>query len=488
MPSNVSANKKPARSKILGMSKPAFWISLVVLVAVIAGGAYYVKAQQSQAAAAVTAKQATNQTATARTGNIILRASGTGTLVASAESNLGFQTSGTLTVLNVQVGSQVKAGDLIAQLDSSNQQLALTQAQQALNELTSPAAIATAQQAVVTAKTNLMNDQYLLNANQTAGSNQDANNNAYAALALAQNKLNDAQLKYDPVSGQPLTDPTVARLYQNLYAAKQAYNTALANYNSISASSNPLTLSSSQSTVALDQAQVTEAENLLAALTGGNVPANATGTGLNALNQAKLNLQTAQNNLAYTSLYSPISGTVLTVSNAVGDTINAGNTFVTIADMSKSQLTIYMDPLDYSNIKVGYKTNVVFDAVPNITYTGKVTQITPQLATVSGSSVVEGNVVLDAKQAAGVPPLTLPLGVTASVDIIAAQANNVVLVPVAALHQLSPNNYAVYLMVNGKPTLQAVTVGLQDGTFAEIKSGLKAGDVVSTAAQAVAKP
>ena len=120
---------------------------------------------------------------------------------AATESNLGFQTSGTLTVLNVQVGSQVKAGDLIAQLDSSNQQLALSQAQQALNELTSPAAIATAQQAVVTAKTNLINDQYILNTNQTAGSNQDANNNAYAALALAQNKLNTAQLKYDPVSG-----------------------------------------------------------------------------------------------------------------------------------------------------------------------------------------------------------------------------------------------------------------------------------------------
>jgi RND family efflux transporter MFP subunit len=488
MPSNVSANKKSARSKILGMSKPTFWIILVILVVAIGGGAYYFVNAQQVAAAAVTAKQATIQTATARTGNIILRASGTGTLVAAAESNLGFQTSGTLTTLNVQVGSQVKTGDLIAQLDSSNQTLALTQAQQALNQLTSASAIATAQQAVVTAQTNLINDQYLLNADQTAGSNQGANNNAYAALTLAENRLNTAQLAYDPVSGQSLTDPTVAKLYQNLYAAKLAYNTALANYNSTSATSNPLSLSSAKATVALDQAQVTETENLLTALTGGTVPANATGTGLNAINQARLNLQTAQNNLANTNLYSPISGTVLTVSNAVGDTINSGSTFVTIADLSKSELTIYMDPLDYSNIKIGYTTNVVFDALPTLAYTGKVTQITPQLATVSESSVVEGIVVLDAKQAAGVPALTLPLGVTASVDIIAAQANNVILVPVSALQELSPNNYSVYLMVNGTPTLRAVTVGLQDGTFAEIKSGLKAGDVVSTATQAVATP
>jgi len=485
MPTNNSENKQPAgRSKIAGLPRPAFWIILVVVVAAIAGGVYYYVNAQQAAAAAVTAKQATIQTATARTGNIILRASGTGTLVAASESNLGFQTSGTLTTLNVQVGSQVKSGDLIAQLDSSNQQLALSQAQQALNQLTSASAIATAQQAVVTAKTNLINAQYVLNGASGAGTNQAANNNAQAALSLAQSKLNTAQLAYNPVSGQPLTNPGAAKLFQSLFAAQQAYNTALANYNSISAKSNPLTVGSAQASVALYTAQVTESQNLLTALTGGTVPANATGTGLNALNQAKLNLQTAQNNLAYTSLYAPISGTVLTVSNSVGDTINAGSTFVTIADLSQSELTIYMDPLDYSNIKVGYATNVVFDAVPNVTYTGKVTQISPQLVTVQGNSVVEGNVVLDAKQAAGVPPLTLPLGVTASVDIIAAQANNVILVPVQALHELSPNNYSVFLMVAGKPTLKTVTVGLQDGTFAEIKTGLKAGDVVSTGVQA----
>ena len=484
MSSKFSENKKPARSKILGMSKPAFWIVLAVLVLAIGGGAYYYLNAKQAAAAAVTTQRSTQLTATARTGNIILRASGTGTLTDAAESSLGFQTSGTLTTLNVQVGSLVKAGDLIAQLDSSNQQLALTQAQQALNQLTSASAIATAQQAVVTAKTNLADDQYTLNIALTAGSNQAANNNAYSALTLAKNNLNTAQLKYQPMSGVALTNPIAAKTYQDLYTAQQAYNTALATYNSLSSKSSALTLSSAQAAVALDQANITEAENLLTALTGGTAPANATGTGLDALNQARLNLQTAQNNLAYTNLYSPISGTVLTVSNSIGDTINSGNTFVTIADLSQSELTIYMDPLDYSNIKVGYTATVIFDALPNLTYTGKVTQISPQLVTVSGNSVVEGDVVLDSKQAAGVPALTLPLGVTASVDVIAAQANNVVLVPVQALHQLSPGNYAVFVVVGGKPTLRIVTVGLQDSTFAEIKTGLKAGEVVSTGIQA----
>jgi RND family efflux transporter MFP subunit len=484
MPSNVSENKQPARSKIAGMPRPVFWVILVVVVVAIAGGAYmYVKGQQNSAAAAASAQPAL-QTATARTGNIVLRASGTGTLIAATESSLGFKTSGTLTTLNVQVGSQVKSGDLIAQLDSSNQQVALSQAQQVLNQLTSASAIANAQQAVVTAQTTLINAQNILNGDMVAGSNQSAIDNAYAAMSLAQTKLTENQLNYQNMANAPLTNPIAAQGYRDLYAAQQAYNTALANYNAISSKSSALTLDSAKATVALDTAQVTEAQNLLTALTGGSVPAGATGTGLNALNQAKLNLQNAQNNLAYTNLYSPISGTVLTVSNSVGDTINAGSVFVTIADLSKSELTIYMDSLDYSNIKVGYAANVIFDALPNITYTGKVTLISPQLVTIQGNAVVEGNVVLDAKQAASVPALTLPLGVTASVDVIAAQANNVVLVPVQALHELSPNNYAVFVMLNGKPNLRIITVGLQDGTFAEIKTGLKAGEVVSTGLQA----
>jgi len=114
-----------------------------------------------------------------------------------------------------------------------------------------------------------------------------------------------------------------------------------------------------------------------------------------------------------------------------------------------------------------------------------VTQITPQLVTVQGNDIVEGLVELNPAQGSQAnDPLSLPLGVSASVDVVAAQARNVVLVPIQALHQLSPGNYAVFVMVNGKPNLRVVTVGLQDPTFAEIKTGVKVGDVVTTGIQA----
>jgi HlyD family secretion protein len=477
----VSEKKLPSRSRIAGMPKPVFGIVLAILVVIIGTGVYYfVNKQQANTAAA--AQQPALQTATARQGNLILRASGTGTLIAASQVNLGFKTSGTLTKLNVKVGGQVKAGDLLAELDSSTQQLALIQAQQALNQLTSPSAIATAQLAVTTAQANVINAQAALG-NQQYWKNDALIQDQYANLVVAKANLDKAQAAYDSAHvGQYINNADEATLYQSLYNAQQAYNTAHYYFSVYSQAPTARQVNAAQATLALAQAQVVEAQNLVAALTGDTVPANATGTGLNQLNAAKLAVQTAQQNLDATKLYSPISGTVMSISNAVGDSVGSATVF-NIADLSQAEIQIYMDQSDWSNIKVGYIANVTFDALPNDTFTGKVTLVTPQLVSIQGSSVVEGLVLLDQKQASGAT-LTLPLGVSASVDVIAAQANNVILVPVQALHQLSPGNYAVFVMIGGKPTLRIVTIGLQDSSFAEIKTGLKAGDVVSTGIQA----
>ncbi len=487
MPSNVPENsekKLPRRSWFARLPRPVPWIILAVVVVAIAGAGYYYYSMQ-RAKTAAAASQPALQTATARTGNLVLRASGTGTLIAASQVNLGFKTSGTLTALNVKLGDQVKAGDLVATLDSTNQQLALAQAQQALNQLTSASAIANAQLAVTTAQANVINAQAALGSAQY-WQNPALAQNEYAAMVLAKANLDKAQSAYDQLNtGGYISNTNEAAAYQNLYSAQQAYNTAKYYFSVYSQAPTQRQLSAAQATLALAQAQVVEAQNLVAALTGGTVPANATGTGLDALNAAKLAVQTAQQNLDNTKLYAPMTGTIIALNNVVGDNVGSSGSaaVMTIADLSQAELTIYMDALDFTNLKVGYTANVTFDALPNQTFTGKVTQISPQLVTIQGNSVVEGLVLLDQKQASS-DPLTLPLGVSASVDIIAAQANNVILVPVPALHQLSPGNYAVFVVVNGKPALRIVTVGLQDSTFAEIKTGLKAGEVVSTGIQA----
>ena len=74
-----------------------------------------------------------------------------------------------------------------------------------------------------------------------------------------------------------------------------------------------------------------------------------------------------------------------------------------------------------------------------------------------------------------------PLGLNASVVIISQEATNALLVPITALRDLGDNQYAVFVkQADGKLRLQVVEVGMKDTSYAEITSGLKDGDVVST--------
>jgi multidrug efflux pump subunit AcrA (membrane-fusion protein) len=159
----------------------------------------------------------------------------------------------------------------------------------------------------------------------------------------------------------------------------------------------------------------------------------------------------------------------------VGDTEGTGEV-VTIADLSQPYLEVYLDETDWNNIVVGYDAEVTFDALPDQVFTGKVTQVDPGLYTSGNTSVVRGMVLLDDSQ----EDFNLPIGTTASVDIIAGRADNAILVPVDALRETSPGNYAVFVIENGTPKLRVIQVGIQDLFYAEVKSGLQVGEVVST--------
>jgi len=111
-------------------AKRVLWISLLVLVVIVGAGIYtLVRAQQTKAAAA--AQQPASRPRSYDRKHHPARQR-TGTLIAANEVNLEFKTSGILTKLNVKLGDQVKAGDLLAQTDDANQQVQLAQAQEAL--------------------------------------------------------------------------------------------------------------------------------------------------------------------------------------------------------------------------------------------------------------------------------------------------------------------------------------------------------------------
>jgi HlyD family secretion protein len=134
------------------------WLSLILLIAIAAGGFSYFNARgflgNTNQAAGTT--PATVQNAVARRGSLTVTATGAGSLVAGAQTNLGFAQDGLLTDIFVAPGDNVKAGDRLARLqvnksaaqleaDVAAANLAVITAQQKLGGLYANARVQTAQ-------------------------------------------------------------------------------------------------------------------------------------------------------------------------------------------------------------------------------------------------------------------------------------------------------------------------------------------------------
>ncbi len=150
----MSSSSKPTPGKP-SHTRRNILLTVLAIVIIAAGGAGYYLLKKN--ATPVAAKSSSVQTATVTRGNIKLFASGTGTLVSPTQATFGFHSSGQVTQVLVKVGDVVDAGQLLARLDDTAAQAQYTQAVNALNELTSPSALATTQQAIATDQVNIAN-------------------------------------------------------------------------------------------------------------------------------------------------------------------------------------------------------------------------------------------------------------------------------------------------------------------------------------------
>ncbi len=484
------------------------WIAIAVAVAILIGGGGYVYLRVTSRRTTGTTTQNTLQTAKATVGNLVLFASGTGTIIPAAESNLSFNSSGQVSDIAVKVGDHVDAGQVLAQLDDTDAKVGLAQAQDAMNKLTTAAAIGTAKQTLATAQTSFVSAKATLahlispevlyweenvaqreqiladakTANQTDTSDAAKKkvSDAEASLKFAQDSLTYFQAAYthsyvpatftqyqtrrtrqggtiqevikveDTVTGELINEvypPTEGEIGM----ARAAYDLAKA-------------------TIAEDQAY-------LDVLNGGVIPDGPTGTNLVAFTQIKHALETAQYNLEATKLVAPISGTVSALTIHVGDLATKGTSVITISNYDQPySLDAYTDAKNWGEIQTGYAVNATFDILPDQVFKGVVTNVYPTLDTTSSNSaLIHFTARLNDKV-----PYNLPASSSTSINIIGGNASNAVLIPVEALHQTGDGKYAVFVYENGKLRLRLVTVGVMNLTKAEIIFGLKVGDVVTT--------
>jgi HlyD family secretion protein len=258
------------------------------------------------------------------------------------------------------------------------------------------------------------------------------------------------------------------------------------------------------------------------------------------VDQVRAQLQRAQVNLGYTIIRSPISGTVVSREVDIGQTVaaslNAPVIFKIAEDLNKMQVAANIDEADIGQVKDGQNVKFTVDAYPGEQFTGTVlqTRINPTVT----QNVVTYSVIIDANNNEG---KLLP-GLTATVNIVADQREDVLRIPNAALRfnpdgpsagnaaggaaargagsgggataqrgggsgngataqrgsgraQRTPTIYIKSTSKNaeGKSTLVPVkvTLGLTDGAFTEVLSSepvLKSGDSIATGIVTVASP
>ena len=463
--------------------------SLIALAIALGTGIYYYSTSRSSE------EESTVQTSTIGIGDIVLSATGLGTLVPNQEVAFGFKNSGEVEEVLVSLGDQVKAGQVLARQKSITLELQYKQAAGNLAALSSPAEVAAAEQAVQDARQSLTaakdDLQYMIGPEmfiaeeQVAKAGQevqlakaalqqdasDANNQrlaeAESALARAQGTLTYAYYNYSnsytvQTFTYPIRNDQGTTVRRDLMAPTDAE------------------LLGARAAYALAQANLSDAQNYLDVLKGNKTVDQVPISSLTSLTEAKLAYDSARAALDATELTAPISGTITAIDLNVGE--ESGTSAVLTISNTDQPYTIdaYLDETDWDKAKVGYSATVTFDLLPDNSYTGKITQVYPALDDSSGTSMVHITVQLDEKIEAG-----LPVGSTASVDVTGGEALNAVLAPTSALKEVETGMYVVYLMKNGAPVEQPVEIGLQDILYAEVKSGLKKGDVVLTDATAI---
>ena len=192
-----------------------------------------------------------------------------------------------------------------------------------------------------------------------------------------------------------------------------------------------------------------------------------------AVHDAQAALDAARSVLAQTTVVAPVKGTVYAVNVGVSDYVEEGKLLLQMADLGQERVRAYFDEPDIGRLAIGQPIRIVWDARPGAEWHGHITQLPSTIVSYGTRNVGEVLISVDDPQNGLLPQTHVTVTVTT------ASEANVLTVPREALHSESGKPY-VFRIVDGKLVHTQVTTGTINLTEAAILSGLNEGDQVAT--------
>jgi RND family efflux transporter MFP subunit len=198
------------------------------------------------------------------------------------------------------------------------------------------------------------------------------------------------------------------------------------------------------------------------------------------LNQAKISVDQAAESLSYYNVTAPSGGYVTAVNVVAGGLAGQSAAAVVITDTSVLELNAGLSEYLISSVHVGDTVNVSIESASDELFEGTITQIS--------EAPTQGTYTYPVTIKVNDPNGLIKAGMFAEVRLISARKENVVAVPSDAVITSSGEKKVVVLNSDGETvSLKSVSVGVDNGTTAEITSGLSTGETIVVKGQTYVK-
>jgi HlyD family secretion protein len=441
--------------------------------------------------------QPTGETTTAvvERGTLLVAVSASGTIEPQDRVSLTFEQPGLVDEVLVEVGDEVKKGDVLARLDSEQLVLQVHQAEAALASAQAqlaqlkadarPEEIASAEANLRAADAQLDNADAQLDRLRSGATDAEiaAAEAGLASAMTEQKKAEDLHNRtmecfdikiphyYKGTICPALGAPEEQARY-NLAAADKALAAAQARYDEVLAGADIDQRHAAEANVLAAAAQRDAAQAQLNLLLTGATEEQIAAVEAQ-VEQAETALEQAELALDMATLYAPFDGVAAAVNVKANEVAPAGLPAITVLDNSRFHITVSADEIDVGRLSAGQAAQITIEAFPDVTLDGSVESIAPAATFESGVVYYEVTI--------GLEPTDVPIraDMTTNATIVVEELSDVLLIPtwVVRVDNRTGQTY-VDRRIGAKTERVDVTLGTRYEGIAQVLDGLSEGDVV----------